>query len=93
MFAKEAMPAVLREMASSGIDARGAAGKLGLEAVDEGEAESVIAAIVAERLDFVRSKGMAAVGPLMGPVMGALRGKLDGKKASEILVREIGKVL
>ena len=87
------MPAVLREMASSGVDARGAAGKLGLEAVDEGEAESVIAAIVAERLDFVRSKGMAAVGPLMGPVMGALRGKLDGRKANEILVREIGKVL
>ncbi len=93
VFAKEAMPAVLREMASSGTDARSAAGKLGLEAVDEGEAESVIAAIVAERLDFVRSKGMAAVGPLMGPVMGALRGKLDGRKANEILVREIGKVL
>ena len=93
VFAKEAMPAVLREMASSGTDARVAAGKLGLEAVDEGEAESVIAAIVAERLDFVRSKGMAAVGPLMGPVMGALRGKLDGRKANEILVREIGKVL
>ena len=93
VFAKEAVPAILREMARTGKDARKAASVLGLEAVDEGEAEAVIAKIVSERLDFVRSKGLAAVGPLMGPVMGALRGKLDGKRANDLLVKEINKVL
>ena len=66
---------------------------MGLEAVDESEAVAIIAGIVAERADFVKSKGMGAVGPLMGPVMGALKGKLDGKRVSDILSQEIKKIL
>ncbi|MGN1045093.1 MAG: Glu-tRNA(Gln) amidotransferase subunit GatE [Candidatus Methanomethylophilaceae archaeon] len=92
-FAKEALPAIIREMAQSGNGAAAAVSKLGLEAVDESEAVAIIAGIVAERADFVRSKGMGAVGPLMGPVMGALKGKLDGKRVSDILSQEIKKIL
>ena len=92
-FAKEALPAILREMGKSGCDAKAAVKKLGLEAVDESEAVGIIAGIVKDRADFVKEKGMSAVGPLMGPVMGALRGKLDGKRANELLVQEIRKVL
>ena len=92
-FAKEALPALLREMAS-GTDAEKAISKLGLEAVDDDEAVRIIAQIVKEREDFIRSKGgLAAIGPLMGPVMGALRGKIDGQKANELLTQEIKKLM
>ena len=91
-FAKEALPALLREMAT-GTSAEAAIGKLGLEAMDSDEAADVIEKIVNERADFVRSKGMAAIGPLMGPVMGALRGKVDGKQANELLTAAIKKLL
>ena len=91
-FAKEALPALLREM-STGTSAEDAIKKLGLEAVDAGEAAAIIEKIVNERADFVKSKGMAAIGPLMGPVMGALKGKLDGKCVSDILSQEIKKIL
>ena len=92
-FAKEALPAILKEMGTSGCDAATAVKKLGLESVDESEAVAIIAKIVNDRADFVKEKGMGAVGGLMGPVMGALRGKLDGKRANEILMAEIKKLL
>ena len=92
-FAKEALPALLREMAS-GTDAEKAISKLGLEAVDDDEAVRIIAQIVKEREEFIRSKGgLGAIGPLMGPVMGALRGKIDGQKANELLTQEIKKLM
>ncbi len=91
-FAKEALPALLREM-STGTAAEDAIRKLGLEAVDAGEAARIIEQIVNERADFVREKGMAAIGGLMGPVMGALRGKLDGKQANQLLTEAIRKLL
>lgn len=92
VFSKEAVPAILREMCS-GTNIDKAIDKLGLKSVDEGEAAKVIAGIVKEREDFVRAKGMAAIGPLMGPVMGALRGKIDGKQANDLLAQEIGKLI
>lgn len=91
-FAKEALPSLIREMCS-GSSPEDAISKLGLGSMDVSEAEAIIDGIVAERADFVRSKGMAAVGPLMGPVMGALRGKVDGKQANELLARAIGRLL
>lgn len=91
-FAKEALPALIREMCS-GTAPEDAIGKLGLGTVGLSEAEDVIEGIVREREEFVRSKGMAAVGPLMGPVMGALRGKIDGKQANELLSKAISKLL
>lgn len=91
-FAKEALPALIREMCS-GTGPEEAISKLGLGAMDSSEAESVIEGIVNERAEFVRSKGMAAIGPLMGPVMGALRGKIDGKQANELLSKAISKLL
>ncbi len=91
-FAKEALPALLREMCA-GASPEESIDRLGLGAVDDDEAVAVIDGLVAEREDFVRAKGMAAVGPLMGPVMGALRGKIDGKKANELLSKSIQKLL
>ena len=36
---------------------------------------------------------MAAIGPLMAPAMAELRGKVDGKTISELLKKEIEKLL
>ena len=91
-FAKEALPSILREMAT-GSSAEDAIKKLGVEAVDAGEAAAIIEKIVNERADFVREKGMGAIGGLMGPVMGALRGKIDGKQANQLLTEAIKKIL
>jgi glutamyl-tRNA(Gln) amidotransferase subunit E len=91
-FVKEAMPAVLRKMAE-GASAKDAIKSLGLQKVDADEAESIIAAIVQEKEPLVREKGLAAQGPLMAPVMEKLRGKVDGKTASELLKKEISKLL
>ncbi len=91
-FSKEALPSLLREM-SKGSGAVEAVKKLGLEAVDTDEAAVIIAAMVKEREDFVRAKGMDAIGPLMGPVMSALRGKIDGKQANDLLAKEIKKLI
>ena len=91
-FAKEAVPEVLREV-SKGTEPSKAPSKLGLEAIDSSEASEIIASIVKDREEFVRSKGMDAIGPLMGPVMGALRGKVDGKEANRILAEEISKLI
>lgn len=91
-FAKEALPALLREMAV-GTKAEDAIKKLGLEAVDSDEAAKIIEQIVNERADFVKEKGMGAIGGLMGPVMGALRGKIDGKQANQLLTEAIKKLI
>lgn len=92
-FAKEALPSILGEMGASGCSAPDAVKMLGLESVDESEAVAIIAGIVNERAAFVKEKGLGAIGGLMGPVMGALRGKLDGKRANDILMAEIKKIL
>jgi len=91
-FAKEALPDVLKEVAS-GTPPEKAPGKLGLESMNDREAERIIDSILKEREEFVRSKGKAAAGPLMGPVMESLRGKVDGKKASQLLSEAIARMI
>ena len=91
-FSKEALPSLLKEMVK-GSDVNAAISKLGLEAVGSDEASEIIAKLVKEREDFVRSKGLDAIGPLMGPVMSALRGKIDGKQANDLLAKEIKRLI
>jgi glutamyl-tRNA(Gln) amidotransferase subunit E len=62
---------------------------IGIVGMDERGVEDAIAGIVAERSDFVRERGMGAVGPLMGIAMQNLRGKADGKLISKILTEKI----
>ena len=51
--------------------------------------EQAVDATLAERAEFVKEKGMAAVGPLMGIVMGKLGGSADGKLVSQMLLEKI----
>ena len=56
----------------------------GLVPADVGDLETIVESIVLERLDFVKERGMGAMGPLMGIVMGACPG-VDGKEVSAVL--------
>ena len=60
----------------------------GLKPVDASDIAAVISSIVEERLDFVRDRGMAAIGPLMGVVMQQV-GAADGKVVSALLKEAI----
>ena len=59
----------------------------------EAEVADFINNLIDEKIDFVKEKGMGAIGPLMGPVMSKFRGKMDGSKINELLIKEIkGKI-
>ena len=55
----------------------------------ETEVREFISNLINEKLDFVKERGMGAIGPLMGPVMSEFRGKMDGSKINELLIKEI----
>jgi glutamyl-tRNA(Gln) amidotransferase subunit E len=91
-FAKEAVPDVLA-LKAKGRTVDQAVKELGISMVSSDEAAAIVGRVVKEREAFVREKGKGAVGPLMGAVMAELKGKLDGKAASELLRKEIEKLL
>jgi len=90
-MAKEAIKDVFLSVAS-GSTLDDAIAKLA-PAVSRDELESIIKTIVTDRTDFVAQKGKSALGPLMGVVMAKVRGSVDGKVVSELLKREIEKIL
>ena len=60
----------------------------GLKPADASGLESVVKSIVESRLDFVKERGMGAMGPLMGLVMKEAKGA-DGKQVSDLLRKQI----
>lgn len=92
--AKEAIDGLLRAIAGEpGLCAKDAASKMGLGNLDISEVENMVDKIIDKRQDFVKEKGLGAVGPLMGVVMAEVRGKVDGKVLSEILKQKINKYI
>ncbi|MCK9565590.1 MAG: Glu-tRNA(Gln) amidotransferase subunit GatE [Methanothrix sp.] len=92
--AKEGLTGLLRALAAHPeMVADEAAAAAGLAGVDEAEVEKAVRAIVAGKVDLVRSKGERAAAPLMGLVMKELRGKADGGIVSAILKKEIQNIL
>jgi len=89
--AKEAIPDLLRGLAS-GTTFDEVIGKLA-PVISRQDLETIVHRIVADRSEFVRQKGQAALGPLMGIVMSEVRGSVDGKMVSEILKKEIAATL
>ena len=55
----------------------------------EAEVNEFIRELINEKIEFVKERGMGAIGPLMGPVMSKYRGKMDGSKINELLMKEI----
>ena len=57
----------------------------------DSEVQLFIDRLVQKKNDFVRNKGMSAIGPLMGTVMSEFRGKMDGAKINALLIKRIEK--
>ncbi len=64
----------------------------GYTPADTSEVEDAVNAVLADREDFVKERGLGAVGPLMGMVMGKLGGSADGKVVSQILREKIAEM-
>ena len=63
--------------------------ELGLKPADASDLADIVAKVVSDRLDFVKERGMSAMGPLMGLVMKECGGAADGKQVSALLREEI----
>lgn len=92
-FSKEAVPDILKALITTNTTLEDAMNSLGLSAADTDELDAVIKKIVSERIDFVKERGMGAVGPLMGVIMKELRGRADGKLISERLKLAISQIV
>ncbi len=55
--------------------------------------DSIIDAVLKEKEQLVRERGMGAFKPLMGLVMKEVRGKVDGKVVSEKLRKKLGEIV
>ena len=64
---------------------------LGIGGVEKGELETAVDKLIEEKMDFIKAKGLNAVGPLMGIVMKEFRGKVSGEEVSGLLKEKIGK--
>ncbi len=90
----EAIGSVLRAVAGKPeLTVDKAAGSLGIGVVETGNLDAVIDKVIESRIDFVKEKGLNAVGPLMGIVMKDLRGKVSGQEISRLLKEKISKKL
>jgi glutamyl-tRNA(Gln) amidotransferase subunit E len=93
-ISKEGVPEILRSLAECPTKAPSdVAAELGFVMLSKPELQAIVDDVVQSRLEFVKAKGVSAVGPLMGVVMKQVRGKADGKLVNEVLRAKIGSVL
>ena len=64
--------------------------QLGSENIEK-EVRKFIDLLINEKSEFIKERGMAAIGPLMGPVMSEFRGKIDGAEINALLIERIKK--
>lgn len=89
--AKEAVPDLLRAVAGGATVDEALAACAPVVSGDE--LAAIVGRVVAERADFVRERGMGALGPLMGIVMAEVRGSADGKIVAGLLREAIAAVI
>jgi len=93
-YSKEAIPIILKYLIENPKNTiEDAIKSCNLFTIDIKKIGEIVKKIVNEKKDFVKQKGIDAIGPLMGAVMNELRGKADGKIINEILKKEIEKVI
>ena len=93
-YAKEAVLPILKYLVMNpNSSVKDAIQGCGFQPTGKEEIVLVVRRIVAERKDFIKERGISALGPLMGLVMKELRGKADGKLISKTLHEEIVKVI
>jgi len=90
----EAISNILKTIARKPeLDMEKAAQSLGIGGVEKGELETAVDKLIEEKMDFIKGKGLNAVGPLMGLVMKDFRGKVSGEEVSRLLKEKISKKL
>ncbi|MCA1812808.1 MAG: Glu-tRNA(Gln) amidotransferase subunit GatE [Halobacteriales archaeon] len=89
VYAKEALPRVLQEMAERGGSARDAARRIGLGAMGEEQVRQAVRSLLDRQAKLVQERGERAMGPLMGDAMAELRGKADGQLISKVVREEL----
>ena len=57
------------------------------------EVNEFIDDLIKDKGQFIKERGMGAVGALMGPVMSEFRGKMDGGDINKILMKKIEEIL
>ena len=85
---REGMSALIQEFAGqnpSMDQLSSKAEELGLKPADAGDLATIVEKEVSDRIDFVKERGMGAMGPLMGVVMKECGGAADGKQVSALL--------
>jgi glutamyl-tRNA(Gln) amidotransferase subunit E len=90
----EAISNILKTIAlkpDMGVD--GSVESLGIGGVEKGELETAVDKLIEEKMDFVKGKGLNAVGPLMGLIMKDFRGKVSGEEVNRLLKEKISKKL
>lgn len=93
-FAKEGLLDVLTALCSGRAKRiEEAVRQLGLGGLDASQVVARARALVEERADFVRTRGLESVGPLMGILMQEFRGKVDGGVISATLRNEVERFL
>jgi glutamyl-tRNA(Gln) amidotransferase subunit E len=61
--------------------------------LSERELKAIVDEVVKSQLDFIKARGVGAIGPLMGVVMKEVRGKADGRLVNEVLRAKVLSVL
>ncbi len=88
-FAKEGIPAVLRELLNGAANIEVAVERSGLAGMSAEELKAIVREILRENAELVRARGSAAFSALMGDVMKKARGRFDG----EAVARELRSAL
>jgi glutamyl-tRNA(Gln) amidotransferase subunit E len=89
--AKEAIPELLAAI-TGGATVNDAIAQVA-PPISKEELRALIRSILEDRSEFVKERGMGALGPVMGVVMKEVRGRVDGKVIADLLKSEIGKML
>ena len=89
--AKEAIIDILTACAK-GLSVKDAIAKVA-PAFSREELQELVRGIVSERVDFIKERGKAALGPVMGVVMKEVRGRIDGKVVSDVLNDELNRIM
>jgi len=88
---KEAMPDILRWLASNRGSVDSALEALALRRVGDEGLRKAVEEIVERNIELVRSQGERVLSPLMGDLMKSFKGKVDGKVLHSMLKEEISK--
>jgi glutamyl-tRNA(Gln) amidotransferase subunit E len=88
-FAKEGVAPVLEGVLLHGKTVDAAVSSAGLAPLSRPELEHLVSAVLDRNEPLLRTRGKAALSPLMGDVMREVRGRRDGKEVAEVLERAL----